>query len=169
MRMARKRGITRSKTFTAGARAYASRAAIVSKSRVRITCPASHRMSRATPVQARMANGSPHRRIHLAITATESTSRVVRGRVFEDIHMLPSHRYCCVLHDRSCSHVGTHNKERLEVCSLLPLVLRGSVLHFFTGSHNRSSLLKKPIVELIDEEKHQFPLSFMGDAWISWR
>jgi len=55
------------------------------------------------------------------------------------------------------------------VCSLLPLVLRGSVLHFFTGSHNRSSLLKKSIVELIDEEKHQIPLSFMGDAWISWR
>src|SRR5438876_4002787 len=89
MRIARKRGITRCKNFTAGVRAYASRAANVSKSKVWITCPASHRRSSATPVHARMANGRPHRRVHVAITAKESTSRVVRGRVFEDIHISP--------------------------------------------------------------------------------
>src|SRR6202165_945778 len=121
--MARKRGITRCKSFTAGARAYASSAANVSKSRVWITCPASQRRGSATPVQARMANGRPTRRIHVAITATESTSRVARGRVFEDIHLLLCHGYCCVFHDRSCSHVDTHKKVRLTVCSLPPLVL----------------------------------------------
>src|SRR5437588_11803565 len=105
--MARKRGITRSRSFTAGARAYANSAANVSKSKVWITCPASHRISSATPVQARMANGRPTRRIHVAITTTELTSRVARGRVFEDIHLLLCHGYCCVFHDRSCSHVGT--------------------------------------------------------------
>src|SRR5437588_10027951 len=109
--MARKRGITRSRSFTAGARAYANSAANVSKSKVWITCPASHRISSATPVQARMANGRPTRRIHVAITTTELTSRVARGRVFEYIHLLLCHGYCCVFHDRSCSHVGTHKEE----------------------------------------------------------
>src|SRR5689334_4421627 len=99
--MARKRGITRSKSFTAGARAYASNAANVSKSKAWITCPASHRRSSATAVQARMTNGRPTRRIHVAITATESTSRVVRGRGFEDIHLLLSHRHYCAFHDLS--------------------------------------------------------------------
>src|SRR5437764_12073115 len=113
--MARKRGITRSRSFTAGARAYANSAANVSKSRVRITCPASHRISSATPVQARMANERPTRRIHLANTATESTSRVVRGRVFVDIRLLLCHRHCSVFHDLSLLHVVIHNKIHLEV------------------------------------------------------
>src|SRR5579883_1213488 len=87
--MARKRGITRARSLTIGDRAYASRAAMVSKSRVWRICPANQRMSSPTADQARIANGRPHRLIHRAISVTESTSRVGRGGIGKDIDRLP--------------------------------------------------------------------------------
>src|SRR2546430_13288090 len=65
MRIARKRGITRCRSFTAGARAKASREAIASRSSERITCPAAQRMIATTAIQASMAMGMSRLRFHL--------------------------------------------------------------------------------------------------------
>src|SRR5579864_9759144 len=93
-------------------------------------------MSSATPVQARMANGSPTRRIQVAVTATESTSRVVRGRVFEDIHLLLSHRHCCVFHDLSLYNTLAHTKRCILRC------VRFSLSCFVVGC--RDAILTAP-------------------------